>query len=68
MESVTIIFSMFRLVTVGIFSSGVRYALIIAKVRVVCGKSKRDLGCFDVSSGMFLPKNTAMNIIPNAML
>ena len=35
MESVTIIFSMFRLITEEIFSSGVRYALIIAKVRVV---------------------------------
>ena len=35
MESVTIIFSMFRLVTVEIFSSGVRYALIIAKMRAV---------------------------------
>ena len=35
MESVTIIFSMFRLVFVEILSYGVRYALIIAKVRVV---------------------------------
>ena len=35
MESVTIIFSMFRLVTVEILSYGVRYALIIAKMRVV---------------------------------
>ena len=31
MESVTIIFSMFRLVFVEIFSYGVRYTLIIAK-------------------------------------
>ena len=35
MESVTIIFSMFRLVFVEILSYGVRYALIIAKMRVV---------------------------------
>ena len=35
MESVIIIFSMFRLVFVEILSYGVRYALIIAKVRVV---------------------------------
>ena len=35
MESVTIIFSMFGLVPVENFSSGVRYALIIAKMRVV---------------------------------
>ena len=35
MESVTIIFSMFRLVTVEILSYGVRYTLIIAKMRVV---------------------------------
>ena len=35
MESVTIIFSMFRLVTVEILSYGVRYALIIAKMRAV---------------------------------
>ena len=37
MESVIIIFSMFRLVFVEILSYGVRYALIIAKVRVVNG-------------------------------
>ena len=35
MESVTIIFSMFRLVFVEILSYGVRYTLIIAKMRVV---------------------------------
>ena len=34
MESVIIIFSMFSLVFVEILSYGVRYALIIAKVRV----------------------------------
>ena len=35
MESVTIIFSMFRLVFVEILSYGVRYTLIIAKMREV---------------------------------
>ena len=35
MESVTIIFSMFRLVFVEILSYGVRYTLIINKMRVV---------------------------------
>ena len=35
MESVTIIFSMFRLVFVEILSYGVRYTLIISKMRVV---------------------------------
>ena len=37
MESVTIIFSMFRLVFVEILSYGVRYTLIINKMRVVQG-------------------------------
>ena len=38
MESVTIIFSMFSLVTVEILSYGVLYALIIPKMRVVICK------------------------------
>ena len=37
MESVTIIFSMFRLVFVEILNYGVRYTLIIAKMRAVPG-------------------------------
>ena len=42
MESVTIIFSMFRLVFVEILSYGVRYTLIIAKMRVVIYNKTRD--------------------------
>jgi len=71
MKTVTIIFSMFRLVTVEILSYGVRYPLIIAKMRAVQGvwvsnlaKIKTSTTLISVARWKFL-KSARLNSVKN---